>query len=299
MKHKLLLILFAVVILAGWRPQTAFGAQLTQSTALKQQIQILYERIAQLRQQIATIILQREISAGSYLVVDAFDNSIILQKDSSKTYPIASLTKLMNAVVATENADLNEQITLQEKMLKPLGHSPSLFLGLKVSLKNLLKASLIQSTNDAAESLSYSIGHEKFLEAMNQKAKALGMNDTHFDDVHGLSVLNQSSAKDLVKLVSYIYKTHPEILSISKDNDFFLPDSTGKLLKFKNVNNFYSLSEFIGGKTGYLPEAKQSLASIFNLNEKPVIIVLLYSKNRQTDALKIVNWIKDNKNTSP
>ena len=290
MKHKLLLILFAVVILAGWRPQTAFGAQLTQSTALKQQIQILYERIAQLRQQIATIILQREISAGSYLVVDAFDNSIILQKDSSKTYPIASLTKLMNAVVATENADLNEQITLQEKMLKPLGHSPSLFLGLKVSLKNLLKASLIQSTNDAAE---------KFLEAMNQKAKALGMNDTHFDDVHGLSVLNQSSAKDLVKLVSYIYKTHPEILSISKDNDFFLPDSTGKLLKFKNVNNFYSLSEFIGGKTGYLPEAKQSLASIFNLNEKPVIIVLLYSKNRQTDALKIVNWIKDNKNTSP
>ena len=83
-------------------------------------------------------------------------------------------------------------------------------------------------------------------------------------------------------------------MSITKNNNFRLPGETGNLLKFKNVNNFYQLPEFIGGKTGYLPEAKQTSASLFNLNEGPIAIILLYSKNRQTDTLRILNWLKNN-----
>ncbi|MDD4201724.1 MAG: hypothetical protein PHU39_03060, partial [Candidatus Pacebacteria bacterium] len=103
---------------------------------------------------------------------------------------------------------------------------------------------------------------------------------------------NRSTSKDLVKLLLYIHKNHPEILEIGKDDNFWLPDNTGRMLKFKNVNNFYNIPEFIGGKTGYLPEAKQTLASLFDVKEKPIAIVLLYSENRQTDTLKILNWLK-------
>jgi len=96
----------------------------------------------------------------------------------------------------------------------------------------------------------------------------------------------------LVKLLSYIQKNHPDILEMTKENDFWLPDITGNLLKFQNVNNFYPLPEFIGGKTGYLPEAKQTLASIFNVNGKQIAIILLYSGNRQADAFSIIKQIR-------
>jgi len=107
-----------------------------------------------------------------------------------------------------------------------------------------------------------------------------------------LSLLNRSTASDLAKLLAYIHQDHPDILAITKDNDFWLPDPTGKLLKFKNLNNFYGLAEFIGGKTGYLPQARQSLASIFNINGKPIAITLLYSKNYQADALKVMEMLR-------
>ena len=128
---------------------------------------------------------------------------------------------------------------------------------------------------------------------MNQKAKKLEMTNTVFYDVSGLNSANRSTAQDLAKLLLYIYKNHPEILSITRDNNFWLPDSTGRLLKFQNVNNFYHFSSFVGGKTGYLPEAKQTLASIFNVNEEPVAIIVLYSANRQADTFTILRKLKD------
>jgi len=128
---------------------------------------------------------------------------------------------------------------------------------------------------------------------MNQKAKELAMTNTVFYDVHGLNSTNLSTAQDLAKLLLYIYKNHPEILSITRNNNFWLPDSTGRLLKFQNVNNFYYFSSFVGGKTGYLLEAKQTLASIFNVNKEPIAIIVLYSSNRQADAFTILRKLKD------
>ncbi|MDO8486472.1 MAG: serine hydrolase [Candidatus Staskawiczbacteria bacterium] len=294
MKHKIFLILFTVLLFLFHGTKITHAADQMDNIELNNQIQLLTEKIKYLQSLIANLKLQKEVSAESYLVMDISNNSVILQKDINQAYPIASVTKLMNAVITAENMDNNQSITLTEEMLKPLGYSPSLFLNLSVTVKNLLKASLIQSTNDAAESLSYFIGNKKFLDLMNQKVKELDMQNTHFYDVHGLNPNNHSTATDLAKLLAYINKNHPELWGITKDNDFWLPDPTGKLLKFKNVNNFYELPEFIGGKTGYLPEAKQSLASVFDLNGKPVAIILLRSKNRQTDVIKIINWIKSN-----
>jgi D-alanyl-D-alanine endopeptidase (penicillin-binding protein 7) len=183
-------------------------------------------------------------------------------------------------------------------MLQTGGHSPSLFANLTISGNDLLKACLIQSTNDAANSLAYFIGTEKFLSLMNQKAKELGMNNTSFSDSYGLSPDNRSSASDLVKLLSYIYKIHPEILTITKEDDFWLPDASGKLLHFENVNNLYQDPDFVGAKAGYIPESKQTLASVAMVNSKPVAIVLLDSRHRKADALKIVDWLKRSTNTN-
>jgi len=285
--YKIFLILFSAILFFTSNIGLTHAQAEPDTTALQ-------EKVKNLQLMITDAKLQREMISGSYLVMDISDNSVISGKNINQAYPIASITKLMNAVITVENVDMNQSITLQKNMLKPWGYSPSLFLNLIVSAKNLLRASLIQSTNDAAESLTYFIGHQKFLELMNQKAKELGMEHTYFYDAHGLSPKNHSSSSDIAKLVTYIYKNHPEILSATKDDDFWLPDSTGRLLKFQNLNNFYKLPEFIGGKTGYLPEAKQSLASVFNLNGRPVIIVLLYSKSRQADTFKVINLVKNN-----
>ncbi len=294
MKFKISFLLFLILIFA-FSPLASKAAKAADQTAMArliQQIEIIKYEIAVFQSLISNFQLQQGINAQSYLAVDLSDNSVILQKNPNQSCVPASITKLMTAVIALENTNENQTITLTEKMLEPSGQSPSLFLGLNVSAENLLKASLIQSTNDASEALSYFVGKEKFIELMNQKAKELNMSNTVFYDVHGLNPANRSTASNLAKLLIYILKNHPEILSITKDNNFWLPDSTGTLLKFQNVNNFYPLSEFIGGKTGYLPQAKQTLASIFNVNGNQIAIILLYSANRQADAFAIVRQVR-------
>jgi len=222
------------------------------TTLSSQQIEILQQEIAVLQSLISNYNLRQEISASSYIAVDLSNNSILLEKDPNTAYPIASVTKLMNAIVTLQTVKMDQTITLTEEMLKPYGQSPVLYAGLNISAENLLKATLTQSVNDAAQSLSYFVGNEKFINLMNQKAKELGMNNTAYYDAHGLNPANHSSATDLSKLIAYVYKQYPEILSITKDDNFWLPDSSGKILKFRNENNFYPLDDFIGGKTGIM-----------------------------------------------
>ncbi|MBI2644252.1 MAG: D-alanyl-D-alanine carboxypeptidase [Candidatus Wildermuthbacteria bacterium] len=275
-------------------PKTAQAITQTEKDLLLQQIEILKQEVSLLQMLLANLQSASDpagITAQSYLAVNLSDYSVVLEKNQNQPYPIASVAKLMNAVVALENIDKTQTITLTEEMLKPLGSSPSLFRGLTVGAENLLKASLIQSTNDAAEALAYAVGKEKFTNLMNQKAKELGMSNTVFYDTHGLNLANLSTASDLAKLISYIRGYHPEILSITRDNNFWLPDATGRKLKFQNVNNFYPLPAFIGGKAGYLPEARQTLAAVFNVNGDAIVVVVLHSINRQADTFRILNQL--------
>lgn len=260
--------------------------------SVNQKIEILKQEIVLLQALVKNYNLSPDPIAGSYLVLDLSNDSIILQKEKEKQFSIASVTKLMNAVISLENIDMEKEITITDEMLLPLGQTPVFYSGLKITANNLLKATLIQSSNDSAEALSYFVGKDKFIKLMNQKAKEIGMENTLYYDVHGLSIDNKSTALDLAKLMSYIYKKHPKILEITKMNDFWLPDNMGNLMKFKNVNNFYYLSEFIGGKTGYLTEAKQTFNSVFNINGKPVAIVILYSDNRMGDIFGILKKLK-------
>jgi len=296
MKKKIssLVIIFLVFLLL---PQnTAYAASKTKENIifrLVQQIEIIKQEISLLASLVSSWNSTGKISSPAYLVVDFSNDSILLQKNINQSYPTASIAKLMTAVISVENINPEGEITLNKKMLLPLGYSPCLFQGLRIKSQDLLKAALIQSVNDAAEALSYFIGKEKFIKMMNKKAKELEMTNTVFYDVHGLNPCSRSSASDLIKLIKYIYKKHPEILEITKENDFWLPDSEKRLLKFRNLNNFYPLSNFIGGKTGYLIEAKQTFLGIFKIKNKPVAIALLYSNNTKADVFKILKKIKN------
>jgi D-alanyl-D-alanine carboxypeptidase len=285
MKTKIFLLFLACFLFCS-------GPAKADSISLVRVIEILKQEISLLQLLLSNMQSVSPVSAAAYLAVDLSNNDVLLEKNPNQTYSIASITKLMTSLIALENIDQEEEIVLTKDMLSPLGQSPSLFAGLKIKAGDLIKAALIQSSNDAAESLSYFLGQKKFIKLMNDKAKELDMISTIFYDVHGLNAANVSTVQDLVKLLFYIEKNQPEILNITKSNDFWLPDEDGVNLKFQNVNNFYPLTAFIGGKTGYLVEAKQTLASIFNVQGKQIALVLLYSANRQADVFTILKKLE-------
>ncbi|MFP4022475.1 MAG: D-alanyl-D-alanine carboxypeptidase family protein [Candidatus Paceibacterota bacterium] len=236
------------------------------------------------------------ISAESFLIVNLSRSEgekpfVLLKKDADKKHPIASITKLMSAVIAEENLDKNKTITLNPKMLSTYGYSPSLFPGAKVTAKDLMKASLIQSTNDASESLTHFMDTGVFITLMNIKAQKLGMQDTSFFDAHGLNTDNKSTTIDLFKLISYMEKEHPKLLETTKEEKFQMPDQYGRYLTFKNLNVFHDIPNFIGGKTGYLPEAKQTYVCVFNIEDEKYAVILLRSEDRKEDLKTAFEWL--------
>ncbi len=246
-------------------------------------LESLREEINSVRASLFDIYLQRDLCAESYIVFNISQKKTASSKNVSEKQIIASITKLMSAVIAKENIDMQEKITITPPMLAPYGHSPALFSGSKVKARDLVKASLIQSTNDAAEALTYFLEKGKFVALMNKKATEIGMKNTFFYDAHGLSIKNKSTAHDIVKLLFYIYKKHPHMLEITKKEDFYMHDYRGAVFKFKNLNNFHEHSHFLGGKTGYLPEAKQTFASLFAFQENVFAVVVLCSEKRKED----------------
>jgi len=286
MKQKIILIIFSISILIFAPRAEAVTVSSTQ------QIEILQQEISVLQSLISNYNLYQNPTAGAYVAVDLSNNSVLLQKNADKQFSIASVTKLMNAVVSVENISMDQQITLTEEMLLPMGQTPVLYLGLKITANDLLKATIIQSSNDSAEALSYFLGKENFIGLMNKKAKELGMSNTVYYDTNGLNLNNKSTASDLAKLISYVYKNHPQILEISRINDFWLPDQEGNMMKFENGNNFYYLGEFIGGKGGFLTEAKQTFDSVFNVSGRPIAVAVLYSDNRVADIFSILRKLR-------
>ena len=290
MKNIFLILLVFIIFLMSF--DTAKAVDNMEIFKLEQQINILNSKIRNLNSLEKSAQDKGEVSAEAYIAIDAKTKKVILEKNVVEPHPIASVTKLMNAVVTLENINTKTTIKLERSMLKPEGQSPSIFLNSKISVGNLLKASLIQSVNDASQALSYAVGIGRFVNLMNKKAKALGMEHTMYRDAHGLSEKNISTAEDLAELAAYIYQKHPQILSMTKNDNFWLPDAKGKLLKFRNLNHFYAMPNFIGGKTGYTLEAKETMVSIFNINDKPIIVVVLHSEDSQTDTLKLLEMVK-------
>lgn len=212
------------------------------------------------------------VTASSAILMDMDSGRIFYNKDMHNPRLVASITKIMTAVLAIENGNLDDVVTVGEEVLTMYGSNIYIELGEKMTLRDLLYGLLLRSGNDSAIVIANYIcgSEEKFVEMMNKKAKEIGMINTTYSNSHGLDEVTQnySTAYDMAILSSYantlpIYK---EISSTKK----WTTSTENKSYIWYNRNKLLSLYEYAtGGKTGYTPSAGRTLvttASKDNLN---------------------------------
>ena len=241
------------------------------------------------------------LRSAAAIIQDQDTGEVLYGKNANAVAPIASITKLMTAMVVLDaRLDLNQAITISDDDMDWLrGTRSRLKPGASLSRDELLRVALMASENRAAAALgrTYPGGIEAFRRAMNQKAQMLGMNDTRFDDATGLSSANVSNAADLAKLVraalgyelirSYTTLTGHEV------------HVAGRPLAFRNTNRLVANGAWNIGlsKTGFTNDAGRCLVLQAQLAERRVIIVLLDSWgkfSRIGDAKRIRAWLEAN-----
>jgi D-alanyl-D-alanine endopeptidase (penicillin-binding protein 7) len=239
------------------------------------------------------------VRSSSVIIVDGADSSVLYSKDAQRVVPIASITKLMTALVVLDAAQpLDEMIELTPADRRLERSSASrLAIGSKLSRGDLLHLALMSSENRAAHAVAraYPGGLPACVKAMNAKARALGMKSAHFSDPTGLSSGNVSSAADLAKLVAAA-AADATIRTFSTNASHTV--AVGRqLLEFRNTNSLVAKADWdiMVQKTGYTSDAGQCLVMKTVIHERPVLIVLLNSFGKYTrvaDARRIRKWME-------
>jgi D-alanyl-D-alanine endopeptidase (penicillin-binding protein 7) len=233
------------------------------------------------------------------LVVDQNTGETLFDKNSQSVSPIASITKLMTALVVLDaDLPLDETIRIESDDIDmEKGTRSRLLIGSELSRSDALHLALMASENRAASALGrhYPGGIGAFVEAMNAKARLLEMNDTHYVDSSGLSPQNQSSARDLVRLLRVAYD-YPLIREYSTSTSYKVR-AKGRPLEFGNTNRLVLNSHWQIGlqKTGYISEAGQCLIMQTTIENRDLLIVLLNSQGKLSrigDAGRLRTWIE-------
>ncbi|MDN5753863.1 MAG: D-alanyl-D-alanine endopeptidase [Nitrosospira sp.] len=235
------------------------------------------------------------------LILDAKHGRILFNKNADTVMPIASITKLMTAIVVLDaKLPLNEGISIEAADIDVIKNTRSrLRVGANLTRRELLRLALMASENRAAASLgrTYPGGIHAFVAAMNDKAFELGMGNSYFVDATGLNSANVSTARDLAKLVdaAYKYKVIREYSTTAAHAVAFVDED--RSLRFSNSNNLVRSRhwDIDVSKTGFLSEAGRCLVMQAKITGKPVIIVLLdsWGKNsRIGDANRIKKWME-------
>jgi serine-type D-Ala-D-Ala endopeptidase (penicillin-binding protein 7) len=239
------------------------------------------------------------VKSAIALVVDGNNGEVIYERDAARVAPIASITKLMTALVVLDGQqplDETIEITTADRW-QGKGAFSRLPVGAKITRGDLMGLALMASENRAAQVLAraYPGGVPAFVRTMNSKAKALGMTKTRFVDASGLSSLNVSNARDLAKLIAAVsrdtrireYSTLPSLeVRISKKST----------LVYRNTNLLIGKPDWdiLVQKTGYTNDAGECLVMQATLEERPVTMVFLNSFGKLTrtaDARRVRRWM--------
>ena len=239
------------------------------------------------------------LKSSSVLVLDQFSGEVLYGKNPNAVVPIASITKVMTAMVVLDaQLDPDELITVTEDDVDWLrGSSSRLAVGAVLTRDQMLRLALMASENRAASALSraYPGGRAAFVAAMNDKARSLGLQGTRYSDPTGLSSTNVSTAEDLATLVATAH-SYPLIREYSTSPGLDLQVGR-RTVAFHNTNRLVASSGGAIGlsKTGFINEAGRCLVMQAKLAGRGVIIVLLdsWGKNsRLADAARIRQWIE-------
>ena len=241
-----------------------------------------------------------KFGSHSVYVVDEFSSEVLFEKDAELVVPIASLTKLMTALIVLEaKQDMRQILEISDADIDRIKYTSSrLSIGSRLSRADMLHIALMSSENRAASVLarSYPGGLPVFIAAMNGKARALGMMATHFVEPTGLSSENVASARDLSKLIVAAH-AYPDIARYSTDSLYSV--NTGKRrLDYVNSNRLIGTGgwEIKLQKTGYITEAGRCLVMKVTMGHRLLIMVLLNSNDHATrfaDARRLCDWVRE------
>jgi len=244
-----------------------------------------------------------KLRSAAALVLELGEGQLLYAKNTDAVMPIASITKLMTAMVVLDSGlPFDELITIQPADVDTLkGTRSRLKVGMTLSRHELLKLALMASENRAAAALARTSpgGLQAFVPAMNQKARDLGMHDTRFLDATGLNPRNVSTAQDLAIMVNAGYQ-YPLIREFTTSDSHRIALSGRRyqrVVAFRNSNGLVRSHQWDIGlsKTGYISEAGRCLVMQATIAAKPVIIVLLDSwgkLSRVGDANRIKRWLE-------
>lgn len=235
-----------------------------------------------------------QVTADQYLVADLKNNYVFMQKDIDDQVSIASLTKIVTALVAAEYSNLDKEIIITENMLASTSR-PRLVVGQQVTLFNLLYPLLLESSNEAAEAIARTSGRDRFIRLMNDKAAALGMKSTTFVDPSGSGERNVSTAGELFNLAKYVHNNRSFIFKVTTGNLNYTAYGSPV---FQSLANFNLVSgapgTFVGGKVGKTTAAKETYLGVFELDllgeKRPIAVIILGSDNSTADALAMTAY---------
>ena len=241
----------------------------------------------------------RLISAQSASVIDTMSGLVLWQKNPNQILPIASLTKLMTAIIFLEtNTDFNKEITIeQDDTSNIIGSRIVVQPGETFTVEDLFYASLVGSANNATKALARSTGlsEEEFVRRMNGKAVALGLNATSFSEATGLNPNNTSTVTEYGRVASYAFRYDLIKDALNRREHEFRTVDQKKYYRISNTNKLLTDTELslIGAKTGYLQEAGNTFVSQAQEGGQSIIVVLLHSDSSDTrfaETKELFNW---------
>ncbi|MDP2650018.1 MAG: serine hydrolase, partial [bacterium] len=239
-----------------------------------------------------------QVSAEAFLVADAGTGEVFLEQKADYVHPIASITKLLTALVVDETIPRGAVLTITEKDRENSAGTPgSLAAGDSFTVSDLFYALLMDSNNSVANAFARQGGTRTFVRLLNEKAWEIGMYGTHFEDPTGLSKYNRSTANDLLTLIGYLHQQRSDLLAITTIDSQKITAQNGRTYTLGNRNHFEKDEAFLGGKTGYTDEAKQTMVTLFDISidgaNVPLAIIVLGSNNRKADVSALRKWFED------
>lgn len=244
-----------------------------------------------------TAIERPQLTARSAIVYDTRSSRFLYSKNPEERLPIASLTKLLSAVVVLENLNLDDIVRVPKEAVRVDGEKQTLYLDENIRVRDLLKMMLVESSNDAAYALMHYASSSGLnpIVLMNKKAVEIGMSDSIFHDPAGLNDDALSTSDDLLKLVRYSLKLD-DLWAMLGEKTAKAYSVNGKIEHQINSTNqlLGAIPDIIGGKTGYTDGALGCMILVVDVpgkNDK-LISIVLGSAERFTDTEKLVNWVK-------
>lgn len=239
------------------------------------------------------------INARIAVAYDRKSGKVIYGKNENKRTAMASTTKIMTAIVLIENADLNQTITVSAKAAGTGGSRLGLKHNDKITMKDLLYGLMLKSGNDAAVAIAENVGGsiEKFADLMNEEAKKIGLDNTHYVTPHGLdNPEHYTTAYELAKLADYALKN--EIFAKVVNTKNYTVTINGYPKNITNTNELLGYLDGVNGvKTGFTNNAGRCLVTSVNRNEFEIITVVLQAdtkKMRTTDSISLIEYVYKN-----